>query len=50
MDTEFALIDPGPTSLDIVPDGIGVGTDEMWRNRQHSVDDCIVCGRPLAEG
>jgi hypothetical protein len=48
MDMDFTDIDPDPTSLDLAPDGIGVGTDAECSNHQYLVDECIVCGQPLA--
>jgi len=49
MDMDFASVDPDPTSLDIAPEGDGIATDEIWPNRRHPVDECVVCGQPLAD-
>jgi hypothetical protein len=49
MDMDFSGVDPDPTSLDIVPEGNGLVTDETGSDSEYLADDCIVCGQQVAE-
>jgi hypothetical protein len=49
MDMDFSGVDPDPTSVDIAPEGNGVVTEETGSDDQHVVDECIICGQPVAE-
>ncbi len=49
MDMDFTGVDPDPTSLDIGSEGSDSVADARCSNHQHLVDQCIICGQPLAE-
>jgi hypothetical protein len=49
MDMDLSGVDPEPTSLDICSEGSDSVADARCSNHQHVMDQCIICGQPLAE-